>query len=103
VTDYTEPQNLFALAVNSPPNQRLDGSCGAGPKGDQLNFGWHVGQEEGTNHYFIKEGGGGGGDARNVNEVADAGEEGVRQRKGKQRLQSMSSYMKLSSRRTSWL
>ena len=46
VTDYTEPQNLFALAVNSPPSENLRGSCGAGPKADQLNIPFHVGLEE---------------------------------------------------------
>ncbi|TVY80412.1 hypothetical protein LSUE1_G004612 [Lachnellula suecica] len=41
VTDYTEPQNLFALAVNSPASRRLEGSCGTGPEGDQFNVDWH--------------------------------------------------------------
>jgi hypothetical protein len=35
MTDYTEPQNLFALALNSPSSNALAGSCGAGPRGDQ--------------------------------------------------------------------
>ncbi|KAH8600951.1 hypothetical protein B0O99DRAFT_294576 [Bisporella sp. PMI_857] len=56
VTDFTDSQNLFALAVNSPPSRSLAGSCGAGPKGYQLMVPWHIGQESGTYHYFIKEG-----------------------------------------------
>ncbi|KAA8572659.1 hypothetical protein EYC84_003253 [Monilinia fructicola] len=56
VTDFTETQNLFALAVNSPPSQRLGGSCGAGPQGDQLNVDFHVEHEENTSH-FLFEGG----------------------------------------------
>jgi hypothetical protein len=28
VTDYSEPQNLFALAVNNPPSGSMSGSCG---------------------------------------------------------------------------
>jgi len=96
VTDFTETQNLFALAVNSPPSRRLAGSCGAGPEGDQLNIDFHVGHEEGNSHFFIAEGGPGVG-----------GE--LRQRKvkppGKQLLpvNSMHSYSKLSNQRRSWL
>ncbi|KAB8300070.1 hypothetical protein EYC80_000304 [Monilinia laxa] len=56
VTDFTETQNLFALAVNSPPSQRLGGSCGAGPQGDQLNVDFHVEHEENTSHFYLKEG-----------------------------------------------
>ena len=41
-TDYTEPQNLFALAMNSPKSQLLAGSCGAGPSGEQLRKKWCV-------------------------------------------------------------
>ncbi|KAK8049203.1 hypothetical protein PG994_010933 [Apiospora phragmitis] len=36
VTDVTEPQNAFALAINSPPSRQLYGSCGSGPKGREL-------------------------------------------------------------------
>jgi hypothetical protein len=42
VTDYSEPQNLFALAVNGPPSSKMSGSCGAEPEGEQLNVDWHV-------------------------------------------------------------
>ncbi|KAJ8064730.1 hypothetical protein OCU04_007048 [Sclerotinia nivalis] len=56
VTDFTETQNLFALAVNSPPSQRLGGSCGAGPQGDQLNVDFHVHHEENSSHFYLKEG-----------------------------------------------
>jgi hypothetical protein len=28
VTDYSEPQNLFALAINNPPSSSMSGSCG---------------------------------------------------------------------------
>lgn len=56
VTDFTETQNLFALAVNSPPSQRLGGSCGAGPQGEQLNVDFHVHHEENSSHFYLKEG-----------------------------------------------
>jgi len=90
VTDYTEPQNLFAIAVNSPPSQRLSGSCGAGPERYQLNVPFHVRQEEGSNHFFIQEGDQGG--------VAFE-----LRRRDRQTLKSMSSYSKLSSKRRSFL
>lgn len=91
VTDYTEPQNLFALAVNSPPSGRLSGSCGAGPEGDQLNVDWHVAHEDGSRHFFIKEGDNGPTQSR------------LRRRAKRQNLSQMSSYSKLSSGRRSWL
>lgn len=42
VTDYTEPQNLFALAINSPPSRFLAGACGAGPSSEMLRRKWCV-------------------------------------------------------------
>lgn len=53
VTDFTEPQNLFALAVNSRPSVRLRGACGGGPVGGQLAERWFIGMEELDAHYFI--------------------------------------------------
>lgn len=53
VTDFTEPQNLFALAMNSPATARLQGACGAGPYGTQLKERWYVGMEEDHEHYYI--------------------------------------------------
>jgi hypothetical protein len=38
VTDFSEPPNLFALAVNSPPSHVLAGSCGGGPEGRQYGM-----------------------------------------------------------------
>lgn len=93
VTDFTEPPNLFALAINSPPAQRLSGSCGAGPEDDQLNVDFHVGLDEHNNHVYIKEGG-----------ISQASRNyQARKRRQTQDLHSMSSYSKLSSRRKSWL
>jgi hypothetical protein len=90
VTDYTEPQNLFAIAVNSPPSQSLSGSCGGGPERHQLNVPFHVSQEEGSNHFFIKE-----GDHGSV--------EYELRRRDRQSLKSVTSYSKLSSKRRSFL
>lgn len=91
VTDYSEPQNLFSIAVNSPPSERLRGSCGAGPESDQLNVPFHVGLEESSNHFFIKESDRGQSDYE------------LRRRRERHNLQSMSSYSKLSSKRRSFL
>lgn len=95
VTDYTEPQNLFALAINSPPSKRLNGSCGAGPEGDQLNVDWHVSREENSDHYFIKDG--------TSDFERDPGFLGLRKRTQKRELNHVSSYTKLSSKHKSWL
>ncbi|KAJ5951121.1 uncharacterized protein N7479_009534 [Penicillium vulpinum] len=54
VTDFTEPQNLFALAVNSPQTTQLEGACGCGPWGEQLKERWFIGMEEDDEHYYIR-------------------------------------------------
>jgi hypothetical protein len=56
LTDYTEPQNLFALAINSPPSESLAGSCGAGPERHQFQTDWVVKEDAETNHWYIQEG-----------------------------------------------
>lgn len=42
VTDFTEPQNMFALAVQSPSSRSLAGACGAGPSGATYGKRWKV-------------------------------------------------------------
>ena len=54
VNDFTEPQNLFALAVNSPQSQQLAGSCGGGPEEEQLRATWFIDVK--NDHCFIKDG-----------------------------------------------
>ncbi|KAL2867801.1 uncharacterized protein BJX67DRAFT_371777 [Aspergillus lucknowensis] len=54
LTDFTEPQNLFALAMNSPSTARLQGACGGGPDGRQLKERWYVAMEEEDEHYYIR-------------------------------------------------
>ncbi|KAF4976815.1 hypothetical protein FZEAL_6556 [Fusarium zealandicum] len=53
VTDFTEPQNMFALAVNSPPSVGLNGSCGGGPQKRHLKVPWKVSYAPSANHYFF--------------------------------------------------
>ncbi|OTB15102.1 hypothetical protein K445DRAFT_122796 [Daldinia sp. EC12] len=55
VTDYTEPQNLFTVAVNSPPSAALSGSCGHGPDTAGLVVPWRVNYSAAANHYFFEE------------------------------------------------
>jgi hypothetical protein len=93
VTDYSEPQNLFALAVNNPPSGSMSGSCGAGPEGGQLSVYWHVKQDV-SGHFYIQEGRGA--------ELQMQGERfGMRNRS--RTLTSKSSYSALSSKRSSIL
>ncbi|KAF2036251.1 hypothetical protein EK21DRAFT_96201 [Setomelanomma holmii] len=54
VTDFSEPPNLFALAVNSPPSHVLAGSCGGGPEGQQYQVNWFVNHE--GSHLFMEPG-----------------------------------------------
>ncbi|KAI9150417.1 hypothetical protein HJFPF1_10183 [Paramyrothecium foliicola] len=55
VTDVTEPQNLFALAINSPPSVQIQGSCGGGPEKRDLVVPWKVSHAASINHYFFEE------------------------------------------------
>ncbi|KAH7313809.1 hypothetical protein B0I35DRAFT_355419 [Stachybotrys elegans] len=55
VTDFTEPQNLFALAINSPPSAQIKGSCGGGPTKRDLVVPWRVAYAPSANHYFFEE------------------------------------------------
>lgn len=56
VTDFIEPQNLFALSVNSPPSHALQGSCGGGPEREQLATRWFINIDPDREHYYIQEG-----------------------------------------------
>lgn len=55
VTDFTEPQNLFALAINSPPSQRLAGSCGGGPEKKDYAVNWFIKVDSGDHVYIDDE------------------------------------------------
>ena len=52
VTDFSEPLNLFSLAINSPPSQEMRGACGAGPWGDQFTSRWWIASE--ADHLYMK-------------------------------------------------
>jgi hypothetical protein len=51
VTDFSEPPNLFAISINSPPNPMMSGSCGAGPEGKQYSIKFGVEME--NEHLFM--------------------------------------------------
>lgn len=55
LTDFTDPANLFALAINSPPSYSLQGTCGGGPKDEQLDVPWRISYSDQSNHYFFEE------------------------------------------------
>ncbi|KAM0259572.1 hypothetical protein ACHAPA_010657 [Fusarium lateritium] len=55
VTDFTEPQNLFSLAINSPPSNSFHGSCGGGPEKRHLVVPWKVAFAPSANHFFFQD------------------------------------------------
>lgn len=58
ITDFSEPVNLFSLAVNSPPSNVMAGSCGGGPQGRQYQVPWFV--NAAGDHLYIENGASGG-------------------------------------------
>lgn len=81
LTDYAEPQNLFSLAINSPPCAAMNGACGGGPTLAQINAGWHISFDKGSRHYFLE----GAPVTTGVDTKHDAGEGGLRERFGRLR------------------
>ncbi|KAI1869263.1 uncharacterized protein JN550_005893 [Neoarthrinium moseri] len=55
VADFTEPQNLFTLAINSPPSRVLQGACGQGPEYRDLGTAFRVAYAPASNHYFFED------------------------------------------------
>ena len=53
ITDWVEPQNLFALSLNSQPSQVIEGSCGGGPEDEQFRTNWHITMDERRGHFEI--------------------------------------------------
>ena len=51
VTDFCQPPQLFALAINSPAARDFAGSCGVGPEGDQYKVKLTIGRDQ--NHLYI--------------------------------------------------
>lgn len=56
ITDFTEPRNVFALAMNSPPSQSLAGACGAGPEKHQFLTRWNIKHDTRHDHYYLSSG-----------------------------------------------
>ena len=52
LTDFTEPPNLFALAMESSPSRSLEGACGAGPEKEQLRKKWSVKTDHSQHVHF---------------------------------------------------
>ena len=53
VTDFMEPQNLFALSLNSPPSRVLEGTCGGGPRKQHYGSTWHIWMNR-SEHFYIE-------------------------------------------------
>ena len=53
VTDYMEPHNLFALAVNSPASKAVEGACGGGVEGGMFGTRWHVDFLGERQHFYV--------------------------------------------------
>ncbi|KAJ4247168.1 hypothetical protein NW762_013307 [Fusarium torreyae] len=90
VTDFTEPQNLFSLAINSPPSTTFHGSCGGGPEKKQLVVPWKVAFAPSANHYFFQDQSSGKEPTEGLSTAREYGKPRV------------SSYKRLSTSRT-WL
>lgn len=56
ITDFTEPENLFCISLNSPPSHRLEGACAGGPEKEQIATKWTIGMDQEREHYYIEEG-----------------------------------------------
>ena len=56
ITDFTEPENLFCISLNSPPSHRLEGACGGGPEKEQIATKWTIGMDQEREHYYLEEG-----------------------------------------------
>ncbi|KAI1140284.1 hypothetical protein F5Y05DRAFT_424213 [Hypoxylon sp. FL0543] len=105
VSDYTEPQNLFAVAVNSPPSAALAGSCGHGPDSAGMVAPWRVGYSAAANHYFFEEAAESkkrGGPADTARQSVASGSELLSPYSGRFRGANYDNYKRLSSSRT-WL
>ncbi|KAI0377266.1 hypothetical protein F5Y04DRAFT_264626 [Hypomontagnella monticulosa] len=107
VSDYTEPQNLFAVAVNSPPSAALAGSCGHGPDSREMVVPWRVGYSAAANHYFFEEAGdaGGAGEENGRPETRQSmasGSDLLSAHDGQYRGKNYDNYKRLSGSRT-WL
>ncbi|KAK5719396.1 hypothetical protein LTR15_007919 [Elasticomyces elasticus] len=51
-TDFSEPANMFSLAVNSPPSDALAGCCGGAPNGEDYKVGWKLNSE--SDHIYLE-------------------------------------------------
>ncbi|KAI1211544.1 uncharacterized protein F4807DRAFT_393002 [Annulohypoxylon truncatum] len=98
VSDYTEPQNLFAVSVNSPASAALAGSCGHGPDSKEMVVPWRVGYSAAANHYYFEE----AKDMRKGRPESMASGSNLLSPHGRYRSQNWDNYKRLSSSRT-WL
>jgi hypothetical protein len=98
ITDFSEPLNLFSLAVNSPPSDLMAGACGAGPRGEQYRGKWFV--NAAGEHLFMES----GVDGKGVDEEERVQMQGLRMGGGQglSPLSPMRAAFEKMSRRKSW-
>ncbi|KAJ3545849.1 hypothetical protein NM208_g2305 [Fusarium decemcellulare] len=54
VNDFTEPQNLFSLSINSPFCPRMVGSCLDGPEKEHLEVPWRISRSLDEGEYYFE-------------------------------------------------
>ncbi|KAF5013330.1 hypothetical protein FDECE_680 [Fusarium decemcellulare] len=54
VNDFTEPQNLFSLSINSPFCPRMVGSCPDGPEKEHLEVPWRISRSLDKGEYYFE-------------------------------------------------
>ena len=54
MTDFIEPQNLFCLALLSPPSEDLAGACGGGPDKEHFDTAWNVKIDRQHDHLWLE-------------------------------------------------
>ena len=54
LTDFMEPQNMFTLALNSPPNAVFDGCCGGDLHKKHFKATWRIMRDSEREHLYIE-------------------------------------------------
>ena len=91
-SDFTEPTNLFSLALNSPPSKELAGSCGGGPQGGQYKVNFQLNSE--GDHVFME--------SHETTAVDSEGSPGLRRRRLSEGFDLMMSPVKKATERWEW-
>lgn len=94
VANFIEPENLFSIAMNSPPSIKLAGARGSGPTTKQMLTRWLINTNPRQGHFYFEEGPEG---------CQPSGSRTDGLRMGKSRGSALSAYQRLASVRSSIL